>query len=242
MIQSPPKNINKEFRSIIKRWVDNNLETLSVAKVVNVSQYGSKRLIDVLPLSIEKRKDGDNIVPDVIHNCPVVLQGNVDGFVSFPIKNNDKVIIGYCKESISEFVFSNNLNQYLPDDYSSFGGNDAVVLGYIGQANIDLPVDPNNFKIKYQQSEIEITPSNKITITEPGSIITMESSVVNISNSNGNATLQSNGEWDINGAKITPNGDVITANGVSVNNHYHNQGNDSDNNSQQPTSSAVATE
>ncbi len=63
-----------------------------------------------------------------------------------------------------------------------------------------------------------------------------------INNKNGIITLQADGEINANGARITPDGDVITASGVSLDNHPHNQGNDSDGDSQQATDAPTATE
>lgn len=44
------------------------------------------------------------------------------------------------------------------------------------------------------------------------------------------------------GARITSDGDFVTASGVSLDNHPHNQGNDSGGNSEQPTNPPTATE
>jgi len=61
-------------------------------------------------------------------------------------------------------------------------------------------------------------------------------------NANGHVRLQPDGEVNINGARITTGGDVITATGVSLNNHYHEQGNDSNGDSEVATEPPTATE
>lgn len=61
-------------------------------------------------------------------------------------------------------------------------------------------------------------------------------------NDNGIVTLQPDGEVNINGARITINGDVITAKGVSLNYHYHEQGNDNDGDGQVATEIPTPTE
>lgn len=63
-----------------------------------------------------------------------------------------------------------------------------------------------------------------------------------ISNENGTITLQADGEVNINGARITTGGNVITASGVSLDNHPHNQGADSAGDTQQATDAPTATE
>lgn len=63
-----------------------------------------------------------------------------------------------------------------------------------------------------------------------------------IFNDNGIFILQPDGEFNINGARITPDGDIITASGVSLNNHYHEQGADSNGDSEVDTDPPTATE
>jgi hypothetical protein len=63
-----------------------------------------------------------------------------------------------------------------------------------------------------------------------------------LANSNGYLTLNSDGEIEANGARITPDGDVITATGVSLNNHPHSQGSDSNGDSEVDTNPPTPTE
>lgn len=56
-----------------------------------------------------------------------------------------------------------------------------------------------------------------------------------ISNGSGTFTLEPGGTFNINGLKITPDGNATTASGVSLSGHTHNQGADSDGNSQATT-------
>lgn len=65
---------------------------------------------------------------------------------------------------------------------------------------------------------------------------------IEISNEMGLFKLMANGDFIINGAKITKDGDIISSSGVSLNNHYHSQGNDSNGNTEQDTSTSIATE
>ena len=63
-----------------------------------------------------------------------------------------------------------------------------------------------------------------------------------IANDNGSFEMEAGGDVIINGAKITTDGDVITASGVSLDNHPHAQGVDSANDTQVPTNAPTATE
>lgn len=63
-----------------------------------------------------------------------------------------------------------------------------------------------------------------------------------LANDNGAVELKENGEADINGARITTDGDVITSDGISLRNHFHNQANDAGGDTEQPTETPEATE
>ncbi len=60
-------------------------------------------------------------------------------------------------------------------------------------------------------------------------------------NSLGRLTLRADGEFNINGVRITRDGDVITSEGVSLRRHPHDQGADSDGDTQQATHAPTAT-
>lgn len=61
-------------------------------------------------------------------------------------------------------------------------------------------------------------------------------------NSSGYFELEALGDFVANGAKITTSGDVVTSDGVSLRNHPHSQGQDSDGDAQQNTNPPIATE
>lgn len=73
-------------------------------------------------------------------------------------------------------------------------------------------------------------------------IIIRNDESLEILNNNGRLILQADGEFNINGARITTAGDVVTASGVSLDNHTHNQGADSRGDSQATTNPPNATE
>lgn len=56
-----------------------------------------------------------------------------------------------------------------------------------------------------------------------------------LENDSGYLELKADGTVEANGAKILPNGDVITSDGISLRNHTHSQGNDSGGSAEQET-------
>lgn len=69
--------------------------------------------------------------------------------------------------------------------------------------------------------------SGSFTLNSDGSIIG--------TNANGQFELKTSGEFNANGAKMTTDGDVVTSDGISLRDHTHAQGVDSDSNTQAET-------
>lgn len=198
-MSGPYRNPAEIIPEVVRKWATENIETQAPGVIVSVDDYSAERCVAVLPLVMERQEDGDVIVPDTINKAPVILQGCSDGFVSFPLKVGDKVWLGYCKRSLEEYVFSLSTDQYMPVDTRVFGSTDVVVLGMIGQANQDKPLNPDNFEVNYKDSSITITPSNVMTMTNGTSTIVMDGTSVTI-----------------NGATIPSDGNYITTSGTDL--------------------------
>ena len=217
MTHQVKRNLNKEVKSMISRWVSRNVETSSVGVIRSVKEYASGRMVDVLPLTMERDNDGTAIVPDIIYRCPVILQGCSEGYISYPLKVGDKVILGFTKGSIGEYLASSTSDQYLPVDYGAFGANDAFVIGYIGQPSVDLEVSADNFEVVFKDSKLTITPTNDIMVENPeASVQLLEDGTITIQNGSSNIVLNPDGTITANDCLIDASGNVTTAGGTDL--------------------------
>lgn len=106
-----------------------------------------------------------------------------------------------------------------------------VIVGYI---------DPTNeSKAQAGDKRIYARDNNSATIVE---VWLKNDGSATISNATGTLILQADGEFNINGARITTGGDIITASGVSLDNHPHAQGNDTGGDTEVDTDPPTATE
>jgi hypothetical protein len=170
----PLKNASKTLSDSISKWCYNNIETFDEALVVGVSKYAD-RLVDVQPLAVQVDEDGVEVYPSVISECPVILQGNADGFLNFPLRVGDKVKIGYPKESAEEFVYGTTTEQYIPVDTMKWNNRQAFVLGYASQVGQDHTLSSENFEIRYFLSRVTITPDNRIVVNNPEATFEIDS-------------------------------------------------------------------
>lgn len=230
---SSSTTFSKAVKGLVSDWAISNIETFDVAVVTDVSKY-EQRLVTVLPLCIQEDPDGISPAKPTITDCPVILQGSVDGFLNFPLRKGDKVIIGYPKDSIEEFINSKTSAQYYQIDSMKFQGSQAVVLGAVGQVGVDKTLSTTDFEINYYDTNIKITPDNTVTISTPNGLIEMDKdgnielsnqttafflyedgSIVG-DNGAGSFTLETAGTILANGAIIPVSGNVITAGGTDL--------------------------
>lgn len=218
-------NPNYELKKVIKEWVSRNVETTSVGVVVNVDEYPKSRVVDVLPLTMERFDDGSALVPDTVYRCPVVLQGTQEGFISYPIKVGDKVLIGYCKRSFAEYLYSAKSEQYLPDDLSVFGANNVVVYGYLSQDGVDLEVSPDDFQVAFKDCLLTFKDNNDILIKN--STVNIEATNAGvITITNGSSTLVIDGGESTLTSNLTVDGNLTVTGSSTLSSNVTSGGKD----------------
>jgi len=92
------------------------------------------------------------------------------------------------------------------------------------------PVAVHGEKRIFSTNQAGDTVMSEVFLKQDGSVL--------IKNSLGSFEMKVSGEFEINGATITIDGDFITAAGISLDTHVHEQGNDSDGDIQEDTEAA----
>ena len=220
------KSTARTLTDSVSSWCINNIETMGVAVLTGVDDYPTDRTVSVQPLTMNRDADGTITVPASIDKCPVVLQGSAEGFISFPLKVGDKVLVGYPKRSIEEFVFSSSSETYDPVDRILFGSAQAVVLGYLAQAGgVDMSLSADDFEIRFKDARVTLKDDSTITLTNPnvtfeaspdGSVGLTNGVVTFIMNTDGTWSITGTADGTVNGATITVGGNVITAGGTDL--------------------------
>lgn len=188
----------------IKGEMSRSIETSCVAKIINVSEYESLQTVDVQPLAQYQEEDGDILQMPVIYRCPVQLEGSSEGIFSFPLKVGDLVELNFSKYSLQELLSGVSNDPYLPTDRRLFGQSEAFVHASINKAGDSIKPSATNAQWKFKNSAIVMSPSGSMTLTNGSALVVL--------NSDGSAT--------VNGATITPDGNVITANGTDLDAFY----------------------
>lgn len=170
----------------------------SVPAVITSIDY-SKGFCSARPLIKTKRNDDKIYAEPEIHDIPltgmIVNGGKV--VMTFPFKTGDKVYVTMADRDSSSLVEGSNSSLFTPELKQPMGYY-PIGITPLHTKTSGVKVDPNNIVIANESSNITIKPAS--------------------------INIISSGVVGINGAQVTADGDFVTANGVSLNNHRHNGG------------------
>lgn len=214
-----------------------------------------RRRVSVRPLIRVVAKSGATLPRDVIEGLTVYQAGAGDLLISFPVSPGD---IGWIEASDRDLgVFLQSYNEsdppsrrkhsfsdakFVPDIMTNFtiAGEDSDAMVMQNRAGtVKIAMDQDEVRIRNGATEWTMTEQN-ISAYAPGDM-SMEA-VGAISMQAASIGMTAPGGINLNGAMVDGSGNITDASGVSMNQHYHTQPNDSAGNSEQPTSPAVATE
>ncbi len=200
--------------NVMFNHINKKMQNSLPVKVTKVST--DRKLVDVQPQILVVDSEGGTIIRGEIKGIPVVISGAGNFLISFNISVGDLGWIEASDRDIS--LFKQSYEQSKPNTRRMHDFSDARFV----------PDIMTNFTIAAEDA------SSMVIQNRDGS--------VKISLNSSRIKMQSPSDIEINGAKITPSGDVVTASGVSLDNHPHNQSNDSGGNTEQPTEPPTATE
>lgn len=214
----------RDILSTVKRSVEVSIPCI-VTKVI------SRTKVDVRPLIKIVAQDGTSYDRDIVEGLPVFTAGAGDRFVSFPVVAGDLGWIDASDRDISLFLQSYENVEPPTSRMHSF--SDARFIPDI-MTNITVAEEDATAIVIQNRS-------GTVKIALDDSEIRIKNDTVSLVVDGLSVTGVAPGGFDLNGAQITSGGDVITANGVSLDGHPHNQANDSGGNTEQPTDAPTPT-
>lgn len=220
---------NKTFKSevvkITRKEHQHTIQTSYPATILDVSNLASGQTITVQPLIHIEYEDGQLVRLPIIYDVPVLFPSGDECMMSFPLKPGGVVGLVFVKNSLEEFIESNDPTFYTPVDRRYFSLSDCFALPSLFTKRNNLSPHPDNLEIKFKDVLFSLRPDGTVLITDGSSSIEMVGGAVNISNGSGYLNLlPSGGISATGGAQITPGGDFVTGAGVSLNSHTHSAG------------------
>jgi hypothetical protein len=214
------KNFVDEVGNIVRDYVYKNINLSMVARVTNVDDYQSDQMIDVQPLVNTFEEDNESIQFDVIPSVIVCLQEGGGALISLPVKVGDKVRLEFSKQGLDNYLLSLGDSPLPPSDKRRFAITDCFATLGCPTVSTNLHPNPDDLEIKFADSSFKMKPNGNLQVDVNGDYI---------ENISGNKITNVSGT-------IAQNTSSITQNGIEIGEqHYHEQDNDSDGNTQQDT-------
>lgn len=192
------------------RYVRNGVHTNIRGKVVAVNHAIPS--VDVQPMAFTEYDNGIVDRYPTIFDVPLHMPSGNKGKarLSMPIKPGD--IVGL---SFSERNENNNLDK---TTHQMFPGWAVTEIFTSGNAK---PIDPDNVVLENDKASSTLKPNGDMSMKNPA--VTVEALAdgnVKISNGPGNWSMDPSGMVTVNGTRITPEGRVITAKGVDLDDFF----------------------
>jgi len=227
--------LNETLENIISGRLEEEIFTALPGIVIDNSKLASEQSIIVRP-AINKVYNPDLVFESpLIFKVPVVFPAAGGGMLSFPIQNGDTVLLIFSKRSIDDWLLSDGTKPVTPSRNRVFSLSDAVAIPGLFPIANNMSPDPENVELKLLTqdrktvlSSVKLKPSGAVTIDAKSDITaTSDEGEVSVATTGGKSlTLKQSGEvLHHSGAKITDDGDFVTASGISLDDHIHSQPN-----------------
>lgn len=216
-----------DLNKFIENKLDDYVYTSLPAEVINVSELESNQIIDVTISINRPYSDGTALIGATITDVPVMFPSAGNGLLSFPIKVGDHVLLVFSKRDMSNWLVSEDGAQTSPETFRRFNITDAIAIPGLYTFQNNLNPDSENVQLKLLDgnkellSSITMKPSGDMDVDVKENLTITVGKEARIQNDSGYFLLKESGEVEINGARITTGGDVITASGISLDNHVH---------------------
>lgn len=197
------------FRSFIEETM-RGFHTSVRARVVSVDY--SIPSASVQPLAETNFEDDDVDRFPLIYDVPLQMVSANGGKarLTLPIKPGD--IVGL---QFSERNENNN------DDMQTHGLFPGWAITSVHSDGNAIPIDPENVELYNDQVHFTMTPNGDFTLQTPaGTLVVDQSGEFSFNNGAASLTAKTDGNIVMNGAKVTPEGRMITAAGVDLDEFY----------------------
>lgn len=201
-------SVNEQSRiaSMLRGFVDDMLYDVqtNIPAVVTSVNYGNGTL-SAKPLIKTKKKGGQMYEEPMVHDVPILTAAGNTGKakMTFPIKVGDKVVLIMANRDTGTLLNSSGGSIVEPEMDKPLGWYPIGAHACLFVEADANDIDPENIIIKNDKAKFTITNSS-----------------TKIETAGGSAELKASGELDVNGAKISPDGQITTASGVNLDSFF----------------------
>ncbi len=181
-----------------------DVHTALPAKITSVNYSGGR--VSVLPLVKTQIGVNKSIPYPELSNVPlVIMSGNAGkARITFPVQAGDTVIVLFSERDPTNMLASTGTDIAEPVQGAYLGLYPIGIIPCISTVSGAKAISNEDIVIENEKSSANFKPDGTI----------------NFKNENFSATAQPDGTFIVNGATITPDGNIITKNGVNLDEFY----------------------
>lgn len=193
------------FTTSLVNLIQNSLadvHTILPARITSVD-YGSSRA-SVLPLV--KTQIGVNKTlpyPELI-NVPLVVMSGGTARITFPVKSGDTVLVLFSERDPTNVLAGTGTETVNPVQTNYLGLFPIGVIPCISVAGNSKSISDEDVLLENDKAKLILKPDG----------------TANYDNGAAKVTIQPDGNVNVNGLRITPDGNIITSSGVNLNDFY----------------------
>ena len=151
-------------QAIVQDAIRSGVYTILPAKVTDVSQLNSQQIINAVPLVGRRYEDGTYLKPQEIYNVPVIFPSAGGGILSFPIKEDDGVLLLFSMRDIDNWEDSNGVDILPPYSPRNHAMTDAIAIAGLYTKNNNLHPNPTDVEIKFAGSSWKMKPTGSVSL------------------------------------------------------------------------------
>lgn len=224
------------INDVINSHIENAMSEIHTAFPAQVLRYdASKQCADLQPVIKKKFRDDSTLPMPVLHNIPIIFPSSGGAMLSFPVNENDTMLVICCERSI-DYWLSSDGSQIDPEDTRKFNMSDAVAIPGLYTFSKNLHPDENNITLKYLDGKISINNDSSLNLVT-NSKLNINSGDDVIIHSAKSIQIKSDSTLKIECTKAEFSGDIecknisctqvtaqteVTAGIVSLSKHIHN--------------------
>ena len=158
------------INDLISDHINNDLSEIHTNFPAKVLKYDAeKQCVDIQPLIKRRFRDDTTISMPVIHNVPIIFPFGGGALFSFPIKENDIVLVICCERSIDKWL-SGDGSETDPEDTRKFNISDAIAIPGLCTLSKNSNPDAKKLVLKYIKGNISIDENSSIVIASDSSL------------------------------------------------------------------------
>lgn len=168
------------IEQVVESIVRGHVNTAIPARVTAVKEFADKQMVDVEPLIHRKYDDGTDTKPPTILNVPLIFPSAGGGLLSFPVQENDGVLLVFSMRDMDNWSVSSGEESTVPESKRTHSLTDAIAIPGLYTTVSNLSPNTTDVELKFAGSRVRMKPTGDVEVNAVGDIDLVSAQDINI--------------------------------------------------------------